>query len=106
MSIFEKINRALVTRFIKDFEDTFNNQVRAKHGQLAGWMSISAMLVLFIVKMGLGIRAGSISIVANAFHLLSHMANSVILVVSFKMAARPATAKPLMDMDGWSMSLR
>lgn len=93
MSIFEKINRALVTRFIKDFEDTFNNQVRAKHGQLAGWMSISAMLVLFIVKMGLGIRAGSISIVANAFHLLSHMANSVILVVSFKMAARPATAK-------------
>ena len=31
--------------------------------------------------------------VANAFHLLSHLANSVILVISFKVTARPATAK-------------
>jgi len=93
MSLLDKINKALAIRFIKDYEDVFNNQVRAKHGQLAGWMSISAVLVLFIVKMGLGIRAGSISIVANAFHLLSHMANSVILVVTFRLATRPATAK-------------
>jgi cation diffusion facilitator family transporter len=93
MAILEKTNKALTTKFIKNFEDTYNNQVRAKHGILAGWISISAMLVLFIVKMWLGIRAGSISIVANAFHLLSHMANSVILVVSFRMATRPATAK-------------
>ncbi len=93
MVLLEKTNKALASSFIKDFEDIFNNQVRAKHGQLAGWMSISAMLVLFIIKMGLGIRAGSISVIANAFHLLSHMANSVILVVSFRMATRPATAK-------------
>jgi cation diffusion facilitator family transporter len=93
MAILEKTNKAIATRFIKNFDDVFNNHVRAKHGQLAGWASISAMLVLFVVKMGLGIRAGSISIVANAFHLLSHLANSVILVVSFRMATRPATAK-------------
>jgi cation diffusion facilitator family transporter len=93
MAILEKTNKAIATRFIKHFDDVFNNHVRAKHGQLAGWTSISAMLVLFVVKMGLGIRAGSISVVANAFHLLSHLANSVILVVSFRMATRPATAK-------------
>lgn len=93
MSVLEKTNKVFATRFIKNFDDVFNNQVRAKHGQLAGWMSISAMLVLFFIKMGLGIRAGSISIVANAFHLLSHMANSAILVVTFRLAARPATSK-------------
>jgi cation diffusion facilitator family transporter len=93
MAILEKTNKAIAARFIKNFDDVFNNHVRAKHGQLAGWTSISAMLVLFVVKMGLGIRAGSVSVVANAFHLLSHLANSVILVVSFRMAARPATAK-------------
>jgi cation diffusion facilitator family transporter len=93
MRILEKINRAIAARFIKNFDDVYNNHVRAKHGLLAGRVSIFAMLVLFIVKMGLGIRSGSISIVANAFHLLSHMANSVILVVSFRMAIRPATAK-------------
>jgi cation diffusion facilitator family transporter len=93
MVLLKKTNKAIATRFIKNFDDVFNNHVRAKHGQLAGWMSISAMLFLFVVKMGLGIRAGSISVVANAFHLLSHLANSVILVVSFRMATRPATAK-------------
>lgn len=41
----------------------------------------------------LGLKAGSISVAANAFHLLSHLANSIILVVSFKVTARPATAK-------------
>jgi cation diffusion facilitator family transporter len=93
MSILEKSNRALASRFIKNFEDTFNNHVRARHGILAGWFSITAMVVLFIIKIGLGIKADSISIVANAFHLLSHLANSVILVVSFRLAIRPATAK-------------
>ena len=31
--------------------------------------------------------------IANAFHLLSHLANSIILVITFKLTARPATAK-------------
>jgi cation diffusion facilitator family transporter len=93
MGILEKANKAIASRFIKNFDDVFNNQVRAKHGTFAGWISIMAIVMLFIIKMGLGLRAGSISVVANAFHLLSHLANSVILVVSFRMATRPATAK-------------
>jgi cation diffusion facilitator family transporter len=93
MGILEKINRTFASRFIKNFDDVFNNQVRAEYGIFAGWISIIAMVVLFIIKMWLGLRAGSISVVANAFHLLSHLANSVILVVSFRMATRPATAK-------------
>ena len=78
MTVFEKTNRAIAARFIKNFDDIFNNRVRAEYGIFAGWVSITAIMVLFIIKMGLGIRAGSISIVANAFHLLSHIANSVI----------------------------
>jgi hypothetical protein len=84
MTIFEKTNLAMAARFIKDFEDVFNNRVRAEYGIFAGCVSITAIMVLFIIKMGLGIRAGSISIVANAFPLLSHLANSMILVVSFR----------------------
>jgi cation diffusion facilitator family transporter len=93
MSLLEKANKAIATKFIKNFDDVLNNHVRANYGIFAGWISITAIVVLFIIKMGLGIRAGSISIVANAFHLLSHLANSVILVVSFRLATRPATAK-------------
>ncbi len=56
-------------------------------------MSIASILALFMIKMILGLKAGSVSVVANAFHLLSHLANSVILVLSFKITARPATEK-------------
>jgi len=93
MTIMEKTNRALAALFIRDSEDIYNIRVRAKHGILAGWFSITALLVLFVIKMSLGLRSGSISLVANAFHLFSHLANSVILVVSFRMATRPATAE-------------
>lgn len=93
MAILEKTNRILGTWFIKDFEHTENNQVRIRYGMVAGWLSIFAAIALFIVKMTLGVLSGSISVVADAFHLLSHLANSVILVVSFWVTSRPATAK-------------
>ena len=93
MKILEAANHALGTWFIEDFHDTDNKKVRIQYGWLAGWISIFATLSLFILKMVLGLMAGSISVVADAFHLLSHLANSVILVVSFWVTSRPATAK-------------
>ena len=93
MKVFEKLNPKISSWFIADFNDIDNKQVRIQYGLLAGWISIIAILVLFIVKMILGLMAGSISVVANIFHLLSHLANSIILMVSFKVTARPATAK-------------
>jgi len=93
MKILAAANRALGKWFIEDFDGTDNKTVRIQHGLLAGWMSIFATISLFIVKMILGLKAGSISVVADAFHLLSHLANSIILVVSFWVTSRPATAK-------------
>jgi cation diffusion facilitator family transporter len=93
MKILEQLNRRISSWFIADLDDIDNKQVRIQYGLIAGWISVIAILVLFIVKMILGLTAGSISVAANAFHLLSHLANSIILVVSFKVTARPATAK-------------
>ncbi len=92
MKILNKSNYWLASRFIADFDNTDNKQVRVRYGLLAGWVSIFATLSLFVVKMTLGVVSGSVSIIANAFHLLSHLANSVILVVTFWATARPATA--------------
>jgi cation diffusion facilitator family transporter len=93
MKILETTNHGIGTLFIDGFDDTDNKKVRIRYGLVAGWVSIFATLCLFILKMVLGLMAGSISVVADAFHLLSHMANSVILVVSFWVTSRPATAK-------------
>jgi len=93
MKILEAANRALGNWLIEDFNDTDNKRIRVQYGLLAGWISIFATISVFILKIVLGLKAGSISVVADAFHLLSHLANSVILVVSFWVTSRPATAK-------------
>jgi cation diffusion facilitator family transporter len=91
--MFAKTNLWLTSLFISDLDDIDNKNVRIRYGYLAGWISIIASLVLFALKMTLGLMAGSVSVVANAFHLLSHLANSIILVITFWATARPATAK-------------
>ncbi len=88
-----EFHRKLAKRFIKDSDNTDNKSVRIQYGLVAGWFGIYGTFILFVVKMTLGILTGSVSVIANAFHLLSHLANSIILVVSFKLTARPATAK-------------
>jgi len=93
LKMFEKTNQRLSAWFIPDFDNTDNKQVRLRHGLLAGWTSIVMTFLLFALKMALGLKSGSISVVADAFHLLSHLANSIILVVTFWVTAKPATAK-------------
>jgi cation diffusion facilitator family transporter len=93
MRLFEPINRAIVKALIRDYQDTDNKRTKIRYGLLAGWLSIIVTLGLFVVKMVLGILAGSVSIVANAFHLLSHLVSWVIVVFSFWLTARPATSK-------------
>jgi cation diffusion facilitator family transporter len=88
-----EFHRKLARRFIKDSDNTDNKSVRIQYGLVAGWFGIYGTFLLFVVKMTLGILTGSVSVIANAFHLLSHLANSIILVVSFKLTSRPATAK-------------
>jgi len=93
MGLLERANRQLARWFISDFDRIERRQVRIRHGLVAAWVGVLATTGLFIVKMVLGLRSGSVSIVGNAFHLLSHLANSIVLLVSFWVAARPATAK-------------
>ena len=93
MKELNRLNHHIAARFIGNLDDIENKGVRIAHGMVAGWISIAATLCLFLVKMILGLKAGSVSVIADAFHLLSHLANSVILVFSFWVTAKPATAK-------------
>jgi cation diffusion facilitator family transporter len=79
--------------FISDFDRTDDKTVRIRYGLLAGWTSILMTVFLFVVKMVIGLTSGSIAVVADAFHLLSHLANSIILVITFWVTAKPATTK-------------
>jgi len=63
---------------------------RGNIGIVQGWISIIANLFLFIIKLFFGIMSNSISLIADAFHTLSDMASSAVVVFGFRMASKPA----------------
>lgn len=83
------ISKFLVSKFIKDSENTQDEEVRNKYGYLAGIVGILANLVLFIVKFTVGNISSSIAVTADAFNNFSDMASSIITIVGFKLASMP-----------------
>ncbi len=58
-------------------------------GYTEGWISIVVNLILFGMKYWVGMRSASVAMVADAWHTLSDTFTSVIIVLSFWLAARP-----------------
>ena len=80
----------LIKLFIKNSENTASPAVRKRYGFLAGIVGIICNLVLFALKLFVGIISGSVSIAADAFNNLSDMGSSVISMLGFRMALKPA----------------
>ena len=70
-----------------------NGKSRSYFGKLGAWASISLNLILFIIKIILGLFTGSVSLIADAFHSLSDMATSLIVLISFIITTKPSDAK-------------
>lgn len=84
------ISQLLVKTFVKNSENTQNETVRNKYGYLAGMVGIFANLLLFLVKFSVGMITSSIAVTADAFNNFSDMASSIITIVGFKIASKPA----------------
>ena len=83
-------SRFLVTKFIKNNDDIKNDKIRNAYGLLGGTVGIITNFLLFLVKLSIGLITTSIAIMADAFNNLSDAASSVITIVGFKLAERPA----------------
>ena len=80
----------LVKLFIKNSEDVNDSAVRLKYGKLGGAVGIVCNLFLCALKITVGIITASISIVADGLNNLSDMGSSIITMIGFKMAGKPA----------------
>ena len=68
----------------------FNSSSRESYGQLVSAVGICTNIIISGIKLAVAIAVGSISILADAFNNLSDAATSVIMLVGFRMAAKPA----------------
>ena len=84
------MTRLLVRLFIKEGDKTGDPDVRQAYGVLSGGVGIACNLLLFLGKLLLGFVTGAISIVADAVNNLSDAGSSIITLLGFKMAGKPA----------------
>lgn len=80
----------LVKLFIKNSDNTDDNNVRTSYGILGSIVGMVCNIILFIIKFTIGFLIQSISVTADAFNNLSDAASSVISFVGVKLANRPA----------------
>lgn len=76
--------------FVKNNTDTKSETVRANYGHLGSMVGICANILLSVIKISVGLITSSLSIVADGFNNLSDMGSSVVTMIGFKLAGKPA----------------
>ena len=76
--------------FIKNYNDPAAPGTRAAVGKLSGIVGILSNLLLFAMKLTVGTLAGSVAITADALNNLSDASSSIVTVLGFKLAEKPA----------------
>ena len=61
-----------------------------QYGKLSGYVGIAVNCLLFAIKLTLGLLSGAISIVADAIHNLADAGSSIVTLLGFRLAAKPA----------------
>ena len=77
----------MLRRFAKDPQSP---KGRAAVGRLSGAVGIGCNVLLFLAKLAIGLLSGSVSITADAMNNLSDAAGSVVMLLGFKLAEKPA----------------
>ena len=80
----------LLHTFVKNSGDLTDPKVRSSVGVLAGVTGIVCNLLLFMGKLLVGIMTASVSITADALNNLSDATSSVVTMLGFRLAERPA----------------
>lgn len=84
------MTRLLIKLFIRDYENVKDYSVRRKYGFLSGLVGIICNLILFTSKFIIGIISSSVAVMADAFNNLSDASSSIVTLIGFKMASKPA----------------
>ena len=80
----------LLRLFVRDYQDPKQPRVRSRVGKLPVFVGILCNIVLFALKLAVGTISGSVAITADAMNNLSDATSSVVTLIGFKLAEKPA----------------
>ena len=81
------MTKLLIKRFIKDYENTQNSDVRTAYGKFSSIVGIVCNAILFISKLIVGTLSASVSITADAVNNLSDASSSIISLLVLNLQA-------------------
>ena len=87
------MTKLLLRLFVKDSQNTEDPKVRTAIGRMSGTVGIVCNLLLAALKLAVGILSGSVSITADALNNFSDAVSSVVTLVGFRLAERPADSE-------------
>lgn len=79
--------------FVRDHKNTEDPAMRDKCGRVAGAVGIVTNFLLFLMKIIVGTVFHSVSVTADAVNNLTDSGSSVVTLIGFKMASKPADEK-------------
>ena len=84
------MTRLFLRLFVKDYEKSDSAEVHSAVGKMAGITGIVCNFLLCVIKLVAGLLSGAVSIIADALNNLSDAASSVVTLLGFRLAQRPA----------------
>jgi cation diffusion facilitator family transporter len=84
------LSNILIKTFIKDSDNLKSEKVRTNYGLMAGIVGIIVNLLLFVMKLGVGLLTKSIAVTADAFNNFTDSASSLVTIIGFKLSNAPA----------------
>ena len=78
----------LLQAYAPGYEEPKNDLARARVGVLAGALGIGFNLILFAVKLSIGILSGSVAILSDAFNNISDTGSSLVALIGMRLSAR------------------
>ncbi len=80
----------LLRLFVKDYTNPQKPSVHSAVGKLAGVVGIVCNALLFAIKLAAGLLSGAVSVVADALNNFTDAAASIVTLLGFQLAKRPA----------------
>lgn len=84
------LTQLLLRLFVKDYRNTEDPAVRTRYGKLAGIVGIVCNVLLSAGKLLAGTLSGAVSITADGLNNLTDAASSLVTLLGFRLAERPA----------------
>lgn len=84
------MTQLLIRLFIKNSGNVSDPSVRESYGKFSGVVGIATNILLFLLKIITGLLFNSIALVADAINNLSDSLSSIVTLVGFKLAGKPA----------------